>query len=49
MILLRGIACSDVWCSILFSDATCAGNIAGFDAVDTAGAESIAVLYYVVS
>ena len=27
-----------------FSDAACAGSIAGFDTLDTAGAESIAVL-----
>ena len=40
----RGTVCSYVWCSILFfSDAACAGRIAGFDTLDTAGAESIAL------
>ena len=31
-----------------FSDAACAGSIAGFDTLGTAGAECIAVLSYVV-
>ena len=42
--LLRGTVCSYVWCSILFSDSAYAGSITGFDTLDTAGAESIAVL-----
>ena len=33
----------------LFSDAACAGSIAGFDTLGTADAECIAVLSYVVS
>ena len=44
MMLLRGRVCSYVRCLILLSDASCAGSIAGFDTLDTAGAESIAVL-----
>ena len=40
MMMLHGTVCLYVWCSILkyfFSDAACAGNIAGFDTLDTAG------------
>ena len=43
--MLRGTLCSYVWCSIhFFSDAACAGSIAGLDTLDTAGAECIEVL-----
>ena len=40
MTLLRGISS----CVYFFSDAACAGSIAGFDTLGTAGAECIAVL-----
>ena len=44
MMLLRGTVGSCVWCSTLFSDAACAGSVAGFDTLGTVGAECIAVL-----
>ena len=33
-----------LWCLIFFAEAACAGSITGFDTLDTAGAERIAVL-----
>ena len=44
MMLLDGTVCWYVWCSIRFSDAACAGSIEGFDTLDSASAECIAVL-----
>ena len=49
MMLLRGTVGSCVWCSTLFSDAACAGSVAGFDTLGITGAHCIAVLSKVVS